>query len=60
MTFFYFKVRLLTQNKTLVKTIGPQLDMLRISIWGIKHFEGKEGNRNEKKNPPTLVIRVLV
>ena len=33
----FFKVRFLTQNKTQVKTIGPLLDMLRISLRVIYH-----------------------
>ena len=31
--------------KTLVKTIGPPLGMLRISLRGTKHFDGKKGYR---------------
>ena len=32
----------LTQKKSQVKTIGPLLDMLRISLQGIKHFQGQK------------------
>ena len=39
---FFFKYGFSHKIKTEVKTIGPLLDMLRISLRGIKHFQGQK------------------